>query len=328
MRIGILGAGHWHVGLYYLPTLQSLDVDLVGLADPNPAVLDRLDPEGLYRHYTDSRTLLEEEQPDLVFAHAPHYQMTDLAAELVERGLAFHMEKPAGVDWRALAPVAEAARAQRVFNSVALVNHYMPLVEKLVELRHDGKLGLPVHFYYRLFAGPPDRYRDWGVDWMLDPAQAGAGPLFNFGCHGIDLFHTMTGEQVAEVSCWATHALHQEAIEDLASARLHIASGALGTVEVGYVLPGAYERYFSLTTTALHVGGELEQGKIVMREGEPIPYGGLTADDSYVVYTRDVVARCAAGQPARVDLTEMVRTLRVMDAAREAMETGQTVRLE
>ena len=328
MRVAILGASHWHVGIYYLPTLQSMDVELVGLADPSAAAFDRVDPEGVYRHYLDYRTLLEEEQPELVFAHAPHYQMTELAADLVERGVPFHIEKPAGVDWEALAPVARAAREQGVFNSVALVNHYMPLVEKLVELRHAGKLGTPAHFYYRLFAGPADRYRDWGVDWMLDPEQAGAGPLFNFGCHGIDLFRTMTGEEIVEASCWATHDLHHEAIEDLASVRLVTTSGAMGTVEVGYVLPGAYERYFSLTTTALHVGGELEQGKIVMRDGEPLPYGGLTADESYAVYTRDVVARAAAGQPARVDLTEMVGTLRVMDAAREAMRTGKTVRLD
>jgi hypothetical protein len=71
----------------------------------------------------------------------------------------------------------------------------------------------------------------------------------------------------------------------------------------------------------------LEQGKIVMRDGELLAYGGLTADESYAVYTRDVVARCAAGQTARVDLTEMVGTLKVMDAAREAMRTGKTVRL-
>lgn len=45
------------------------------------------------------------------------------------------------------------------------------------------------------------------------------------------------------------------------------------------------------------------------------------------MYTRDVVARCAAGQSARVDLTEMVKTLRVMDAAREAMLGGGTVKL-
>lgn len=327
MRIGILGASHWHVGIYYLPTLQSMDVEIVGLADPDPGAFTRIDLEGKYRQYSDYRDLLAEQQPDLVFAHAPHDQMTELAADLVSRGQAFHLEKPAGVDWEALAPVAAAAREQGVFNSVALVNHYMPLVEKLVELRQAGELGTPTHFYYRLFAGPAHRYRDWGVEWMLDPQRAGAGPLFNFGCHGIDLLHAMTGEQVTEVSCWATHELHHEAIEDLASVRLQTASGALGTVEVGYVLPGAYERYFSLTTTALHVGGELEQGKIVRREGEALPYGGLTADESYAVYTRDVVARCAAGQSARVDLTEMVKTLRVMDAAREAMLGGGTVKL-
>jgi len=325
MRIGIIGASHWHVSIYYLPVLEKMEeVEIVGLADPDPSVLERRDPQAKYRHFTNYRDLLEQHAPDLVFAHAPHHEMTALAADLVRRGQPFHIEKPAGIDWRELAPVADTARSQGLFNSVALVNRYMPVVEELCALRDSGRLGQPVHMYYRLFAGPPGRYRDWGVDWMLDPARGG-GPLFNFGAHGIDLFLHLTGQSVVEVSCWQTHALHYEAIEDLASLRMQGASGALGVVEVGYVLPGAYERYFSLTATRVHVGGQLEAGKILLQDGEPIEYGGLSADASYEVYTRDVVRRAAEGRPAKADLGDMVAALRVLNAGVEAMRTGETV---
>ncbi|HEY3396983.1 MAG TPA: Gfo/Idh/MocA family oxidoreductase [Armatimonadota bacterium] len=322
MRIAILGASHWHVGIYYLPALQSLPVEIVGLADPDPAACAQHDPEGRWPHYTDWQQLLDDQRPDLVFAHAPHSEMTALAAGLVARGQAFHIEKPAGIDARALQPVVEAAEAGGVFNSVALVTRYVAGAEKLAGLRADGELGQPLHYYFRLFAGTPQRYRDWGVDWMLDPARAGAGPLMNFGPHGVDLFLLFTGEPVARVSCWTTHNLFHEEIEDLASIRLEGAGGTLGTVEVGYALPGAYERYFSLTTDRLHVGGILDAGQIIRRDGEPLPYSGLTADQAYHAYTADIVTRYAEGRPARITLADMLPVLRVVNLAQESLSSG------
>ena len=327
MRVAIIGASHWHVPIYYLPVLRSSGAELVGLADPDAAVLDRLDPEGSYAHYDDYAALLNRERPDLVFAHAPHDEMTALAADLVARRQAFHMEKPAGVEWRALAPVAEAAREVGVFNSIALVNRYMAGTEALTALQAAGRLGQVVHGYFRLFAGPPERYRTWGVPWMLDPARAGAGPLFNFGPHGVDLFLSLLDEPVVEVACWTSHALHHQQIEDLASLQLRTASGGLFTVEVGYVVSGAYERYFSLTTDALHFGGQLDGGTILRRDGEEIDFSGVDSDTVYAVYTRDVLRRCAEGLPGRVDLTAMTATLRLLNAAQASAAQGKPVTL-
>lgn len=327
MRVALLGASHWHVPIYYLPALQAAPVELVALHDPERAVLERLDPEGSYPHYSEVGELLDRERPDLVFAHAPHDEMTALAGELVRRGQAFHMEKPAGVEWEVLQPVAEAARARGVFNSVAFVSRLLPGVQTLSRLREEGRFGVLAHCYFRLFAGPPDRYRDWGVDWMLDPARAGGGPLLNFGPHGVDLFLSFAAEPVVEVSAWSTQALHHERIEDLASVRVQTASGALGVIEVGYVLPGAYERYFSLTTDELHLGGSLEAGTVLLRSGEEVAFAGGDSDRSYADYVAEVLARFAAGQPARTDLGDAAAALRVLKAARESAATGRPVRL-
>ena len=322
MRVAILGASHWHVQIYYLGALQASDAELVGLADPDAAALARLDPAGAYPHYAEYAELLDRERPDLVFAHAPHDEMTALAADLVARRQAFHLEKPAGVDWRALAPVAQAAREAGVFNSVALVNRYLAGREALAALQATGELGQVAHFYFRLFAGPPERYRTWGVPWMLDPARAGAGPLFNFGPHGVDLFLSLIDEPVVEGSCWTSHALHHEPVEDLACLQLRTASGGLGTIDVGYVLPGAYERYFSVTTDRLHVGGQLDAGTILRRDGEALDYCGVDVDTVYEVYTQDVLRRYAEGLPGRVDLTAMTATLRLLNAAQESITQG------
>ena len=134
MKIAIVGAGHWHVSIYYLPALKKLGADIVALADPSQEVLDKLGQEVDCPKYTDYRELLDAEEVDLVFAHAPHREMTAVGAELVARHQPFHMEKPMGVDWRKLEPVAapplcskgEARIAAAKVDGVEIHNIYVP----------------------------------------------------------------------------------------------------------------------------------------------------------------------------------------------------------
>jgi predicted dehydrogenase len=122
MRIAILGASHWHVRLMYVDALKQLGEEIVAVGDDVPGKVDLVGDLVDCPRYTDYDKLVAEQQPDFVFAHAPHAQMSELAAWLVERRLPFHMEKPMGVDWRKLAPVAVATRTEGVFASVALVS--------------------------------------------------------------------------------------------------------------------------------------------------------------------------------------------------------------
>jgi predicted dehydrogenase len=326
MRIAILGASHWHVRLMYVEALQKLGHDIVALGDCAPGKLelttDLVDCPG----YTEYDRLVAEQQPDFIFAHAPHADMTDLAAWLVQRRLPFHMEKPMGVDWQKLAPVADAAAEAGLFISVALVSRYYAVVQWLKA--HQAQLGRTNHYYYRLFAGFPGRYREWGVEWMLDPARAGAGPLFNFGPHVVDLFLHLCVSDVTEVSAHWTHGLGGEPIEDLCSLTMVGPQGEIGVGEVSYTMPSGYERYFSLDTEALHCGGpEMGDMTVQWRDGREERVAGNTADDVYFAYTQDTLARFAAGEAPVAGIADMVKTLRVMNAARESARTGRPVRI-
>jgi predicted dehydrogenase len=326
MRVAVTGVGHWHAVQMYLPALRKLNVDVVAVSDPDPAALDRADVT--CPKFADYRELLGEVHPDFVFAHAPHCDMTSVARDLVRAGQGFAMEKPMGVDWRALSEVADEARERGVFAAVALVNRYLALVEKLAELRATGELGTPIHYYSRLFAGPPHRYREWGVDWMLDPGKAGAGPLFNFGPHGIDLWFHFGGEPVETVYAWASHALHHEKIEDIASLAFRGEGGATGVVEVSYSLPDEYTRDFSLTTDTLYVGGKIEGDAIRFRDGRKLAVEPeASATEGYGLYTKDTLERFAAGRPPKASIHDMVPVLRVMNAAQRSIAVGEVVRL-
>lgn len=328
MKIAILGASHWHVRLMYVDALRNLGHDIVAVGDSSQEKVDLIaDKVGDCPRYVDYERLLAEQQPDFVFAHAPHAQMSELAGWLVARHQPFHMEKPMGVDWRRLEPVAAKARTERVFVGVALVSRYYAIVQWLKA--HQAELGRVNHYYYRLFAGEPTRYREWGVEWMLDPAQAGGGPLFNFGPHVIDLFLYLCAERVEQVQARWTHGLHGEAIEDLASVTMIGPEGEVGIGEVSYTMPEGYERYFSVDTQKLHCGGAAMGDMLVQwRDGRREQVVGNDFNEVYDAYTRDVLERFEAGQAPLAGIDDMVRTLRVMNAAKQSATTGKAVRVE
>jgi predicted dehydrogenase len=270
---------------------------------------------------------LDNERADLFFAHAPHDEMTSLAAELVDRGLPFHMEKPMGLKWRPLAEVAEKARARGLFVSVPLVSRYMGVVSRLLALREEGTVGEPLYFTFRLFAGTPQRYVDMSVPWMLDPARAGDGPLFNFGPHATDLFLALTGLSPTRVYTWASHSLYRLPIPDLVGYTLE-ADGCIGTCEVSYTMPTGYERYFSLTTTTLHYGGLPDCGIITMRDGRQVSADGPTFEQVYRLYTEDTIRRFAEGSPPLVGIDQMVKILRLLNAAQRSLAERRAVEIE
>ena len=326
MRVAIVGVGHWHAVQMYIPALQACGADIVAISDPEPGALERAGLD--CARFLDHRELLASARTDFVFAMAPHCDMTAVAADLVDAGQAFAMEKPMGVDWRELQAVAQLAKRKGVFAAVALVTRYYALVEKLAELRDAGEIGRPIHYYSRLFAGTPQRYRDWHVGWMLDPDRAGAGPLLNFGPHVIDLYLYLFGDPIETVSAGATHALHGELIEDLASVAFRGESGALGVVEVSYTHPDSYERYFSVTTEALHIGGRVEGDLIRFHDGRRVDVEpDKTATETYRIYTADTLERFAQGRAPKASIHDMWPVLRVLNAAQRSIERQQPVRL-
>jgi len=327
MRIAFIGVGHWHASEFYLPALLRRDQQIVAISDPEQEAVDRVAEQfGLHcPRYTDFRRLLDEVEADLVFAGAPHLDMSEIAAELVLRGRPFHMEKPMGVDWQMLQPIAARAEQIGLFTSVALVSRYYGAVTELRRLRLEGKLGTPVHYYYRLLAGSPDRYLETHCEWMLDPVRAGAGPLFNFGPHVVDLFIYLM-DDVGEVTARWNHGVCHNEIEDLTTLLMvGRSTGAIGVGEVGYTMPEGYERYFSVTTSALHVGGAMSDVDILMRDGETIHAGGPQVSELYDYYVGDTLRRFESEVPGIATISDMVPVLRVMNAAVQSATEGVSV---
>ena len=330
MRVAFIGVGHWHAAEFYLPALLARDVHIVAISDEERETVERIAAQFDLDcpRFTDFRRLLDETECDLVWSSAPHDAMTEIAAELVQRGRPFHMEKPMGLDWQMLQPVAARAQQKSLFTSVALVSRYYGVVQRLRELRESGELGAPIHYYYRLFAGSPERYIDAHCPWMLDPVRAGGGPLFNFGPHIIDLFIHLI-DDVAEVTARWSYGLRDALIEDHTSLMMVGANtGAIGVGEVSYTIPEGYERYFSVTTDRLHIGGDVGGEQLLVRDAPNEQIGGMNGLEVYDHYVGDTLDAFATGRAPVATIHDMVPVLRVMNAAADSAAEGTTVRLD
>ena len=104
----------------------------------------------------------------------------------------------------------------------------------MAELEAEGRLGKLAHGHFRIVNGPPQRYRDDGVGWMLDPAIGGGGALRNLGIHGIDAALSLAQGALRVVSASIGNRIHDEPVEDHAHVTLRDEAGTLFTVEAGY----------------------------------------------------------------------------------------------
>ena len=327
MRTGIIEIGHWHAS-GYAGSVRKLGEEIVAVSDHDPAVAKQRAAELNCRAYTSHLDLIEKERLDFVFAHGIHAQMTAIAADLVAHGVPFAMEKPMGTDWRALAAVADAAERRRLFAGVDLVMRCYRVMQALMQLRERGELGEVTSYTQRLLAGEPNRYRTWNVPWVLDPALAGGGPLFNFAPHVIDILLLLSGRQPETVYCHTSHRLHQLAIDDHATLIVTLEGGAVATLEVGYVCPDSkYDQFFGLCTTNLFFSTtRYDNGTVLFRDGREYDLAGPDAPAA-VDYTRETLRRVRAGEPPLASIRDMCRALRVINAAATSAGTGGPIRL-
>lgn len=331
MRISLLEVGHWHAA-DNIRRAVDLGLEIIAVSDHCRETAEQLGKQLNCPAYTDFQRLLDTEAPDFVFAHGIHSEMPQIAEALVQHGTPFVMEKPMGVEWRALEAVAQQAERQGLFAGAFLPRRCLTLTRQLLRLKHAGQLGRVTACCQRLLAGQPQRYHDWNVSWVLDPARSGGGPLMNLAPHVVDLLLLLSGGEVHSVFCRSSRVLHGLDVEDYSSVLLTTNDGLVASLDVGYVCPESrYDEYLSLCTDRLLVSTKVfgegvttsERATIYFRDGETLEVSeGPDPED--VCFT-ETIRRLQAGEPPVASIRDMCRVLRVINAAAESAATEKPV---
>ncbi|MFZ0772162.1 MAG: Gfo/Idh/MocA family oxidoreductase [Candidatus Sulfotelmatobacter sp.] len=158
-----------------------------------------------------------------VFLHAPQ------TIEALRAGKHVLCEKPMAMneaEARSMVKVVEEAGRTL---GVAYYRRTYPKVQRAKQLLKAGCIGKPVlaeltsHGWF----DEHERHRNW----LIDPARAGGGPLYDIASHRIDVLNFFFGQPL-RVSGHLSNAVHHYAVEDNATVLIDYADGVRGIVDV------------------------------------------------------------------------------------------------
>ena len=157
-----------------------------------------------------------------VFLHAPQ------TIQSLRAGKHVLCEKPMAMNEAEARTMVRAAEESGRTFGVAYYRRCYPKVQRTKELIERGTIGKPViaeltnHMW---FDGTGSR------SWLVDPAKAGGGPLFDVASHRIDVLNFLFGKPL-RVSGQLSNVVHHYAVEDNATVMIEYEGGVRGVVDV------------------------------------------------------------------------------------------------
>lgn len=157
-----------------------------------------------------------------VFLHAPQ------SIQALRAGRHVLCEKPMAMSEAEARSMVQAADESRKTLGVAYYRRTYPKVQRAKQLLEAGVIGKPVLAEltsHAWFDGQGDR------SWLVDPAKAGGGPLFDVACHRIDVLNFLFGQPLRATG-QLSNVVHHYTVEDNATVMIEYPGGVRGVVDV------------------------------------------------------------------------------------------------
>lgn len=205
--------------------LEEKRSELWGIVTRDPA---KAAPYGV-RAFTSLDAALAAGGADVVYVASPVFLHAPQTLAALRAGKLVLCEKPMAMNYAEAKLMVEAARTAGKTLGVAYYRRAYPKVGRAKELIRAGAIGKPVLAYITC--------QDWrsgeGTErnWLVDPNQAGGGPLFDVGSHRIDVLNLLFGEP-RRVTGQLSNAVQSLDVEDSATVLIDYASKVRGIVDV------------------------------------------------------------------------------------------------
>ncbi|MFJ8544242.1 Gfo/Idh/MocA family protein [Streptomyces sp. NPDC093586] len=245
-RVAVVGTGAIVTGSH-LPALAALSgrAELVAAVDVDAERLDAFRAKAAEAGFPDVTAhtgltaMLEEARPDLVLIGTPPVFHREQTVAALKAGAWVLCEKPLTLSLAEYDEIAAAEEASGAYASVVFQHRYGSGAVHARELLGAGTLGRPLVAHCQT-----TWYRDAGyyeVPWRGRWATEGGGPVMGHGIHQFDLMLHLLGEWT-EIRAMAARLVHDTESEDVSTALVRFASGALATVVNSVLSPDETSR--------------------------------------------------------------------------------------
>ena len=212
IKVAVIGVGY--LGRFHTEKYSHMDdVDLVGVVDINEKRSIEIANEFGTRPYSDYRDIIDV--VDAVSIAVPTSAHRDVARPFLERGIAVLLEKPMASDLNEAKDILSSANRGSALLQVGHLERFNPVILKLSK-SIDRPMFIEAH---RI---SPFTSRGGDVDVILD-----------LMIHDIDIILSVVDSEISSVEVVGVPVLTKRI--DIASARIHFASGCIANITASRV---------------------------------------------------------------------------------------------
>ncbi len=301
LRAGVVGLGM--MGRNHVRVYDELveEVDLVAVADPDPAALRQATTGRAARGYGDALRMFAEERLDLVSVAAP--TSLHLAATLaaLEAGVNVLVEKPiAGERDEAERMIAVARQVGKML-TVGHIERFNPAIRELKRRLGEGELGRVFQIHATRLGPFPARIRDVGVVVDLAP-------------HDLDIMRYLIDSDPVRLYAETERRIHTDH-EDLFNGLMKFGNGAIGVLDINWLTPTKRRTLTVTGERGMYVADYIDQDLVFYANLEAVHTwqnrGAVDAPPVTSVAEGEMARRfIQRAEPLAVELAEFARAVR------------------
>ncbi|HSH02997.1 MAG TPA: Gfo/Idh/MocA family oxidoreductase, partial [Anaerolineae bacterium] len=221
------------------------NVNLVGVADANPSVVNRIAQKWGATPYTNYKEMLAQTQPDAVSIAVPTSLHEKVATDALNAGAHILVEKPIAATIEEGQRLIDLAAAKERQLMVGHIVRFNPAIQLLKQKLQTGDLGKLYQIVCRRIGPFPQRIRDVGVIVDLAP-------------HDIDVMRFLTNQDPIRVYAEIEQRIHT-AHEDLVMGTLRFPDGVVGALEINWLTPTKVREVIALGEKGMYRVDDLTQ---------------------------------------------------------------------
>jgi predicted dehydrogenase len=338
LRVAIVGLEHGHVEGFLSSLPQHKDVELVGIADSDPALFAKYQKKyslAATLIYKSEANMIEKTHPQAVLVYtsiAEHRHAIEIAAQY---GVSSMVEKPLTISLEDALAIRRTAQHYKVHVLVNYETTWYASNKAAYDEAESGRLGairrVVIHDGHNgpaeIGVGPEF------LQFLTDPAQNGAGALYDFGCYGADLMTWMMhGEAPLTVTAVLNHDKPQlyANVDDDATVVLGYPH-AQAVIQASWNWPFGRKdmEVYGATGYAITVAADHLRVRHEHEDEEHVTTAtALSApNNNSLTYLAAVVRGQLEPKGDLTALDTNIVVMQILDAARESARTGRTVTL-
>ena len=337
LRLAIAGLVHGHVSGFLRGAEGRKDVQIIGIYDPDKALLQQYGER--YKIPTEARftsldEMLDRTKPEAVASFTNTYDHAAVVEAAASRRIHVMMEKPLAVSNADAERIRRAAERGGVQVFVNYETTWYPSHAEIWSLMKEQKAAGEIRKMVAMdgHQGPKAiNVQPEFFAWLSDPIKNGAGALYDFGCYGANLMTwLMDGQRPIAVTAITQHfqpAVYPR-VDDEATILVEYAQ-AQGIIQASWNWPANRKdlEVYGERGYAIATGGG---GLRVAMSGKPeqaMTPAPRAADEHDSIAHLIAVARGTRKPNALSSLANNIIVTEILSAARDSARTHQRVTL-